>query len=97
MFLTTGCATHTITEFRIKRHHADDERTNVSVQVPGNPAYYALLPLSIPFDLATGPFQLAYLFLVGPGQRAVSPREEKPRSQTRDEVEMSSTPRPSKR
>jgi hypothetical protein len=30
-------------------------------EVPGNRAYYALLPLTIPFDIATSPIQFAIL------------------------------------
>lgn len=61
MALTSGCATNYVVEWKAKPHVAFDKKEQENVQVVGRPAYYALLPLSIPFDVLTSPIQFCIL------------------------------------
>jgi hypothetical protein len=61
LLLTGGCATHYTVEWKAKPHVEWDETTQQNVDVPGKPAYYALLPLTVPFDIVTAPIQLCVL------------------------------------
>ena len=42
-------------------HETFDVKAGEDKPVPGQPGYYSLLPLSLAADLATSPFQLAFL------------------------------------
>ena len=55
--LVSGCATNYVVEWKAKPHVEFDQ----NVVVAGHPAYYALLPLSVPFDIATSPIQLCII------------------------------------
>lgn len=61
LLLTSGCATQYTVEWKAKPHVEWDEATRQNLDVPGKPAYYALLPLTVPFDIATAPVQLCVL------------------------------------
>jgi hypothetical protein len=64
-----GCATNYVVEWKAKPHVGLDKKEQTNVQVAGQPGYYALLPLSIPFDIATCPVQLCIL-LAWPAAKA---------------------------
>ncbi len=74
--LTSGCATNeAITRTRphyVEPKNPEDFRA-VGRTVPGNSAYYALLPFTIPFDVATSPIQFAMLMIFGVGAKAPKP------------------------
>ncbi len=54
---STGCITATAVEKAEPKQRRNTETKEVET-IPGHPCYYALLPLSIPADIATSPFQL---------------------------------------
>jgi hypothetical protein len=49
-------------EWKAKPHRKFDKQKEHDVEVAGQPAYYALLPLTIPLDIVTSPVQLGVLF-----------------------------------
>ncbi len=59
--LVSGCATNYVVAWKAKPHVEYDKQQQHDIQVAGQPAYYALLPLSVPFDIATSPIQLCIL------------------------------------
>lgn len=73
LLLTSGCATNHVVEWKAKSHVEWDKASEQNVEVAGEPAYYALLPLTVPFDVVTSPIQLGVL-LAWPA--AKSPRSE---------------------
>jgi hypothetical protein len=71
--LTSSCATNeAISQTRL--HYVEpknwEDWRNTGREVPGNPAYYALLPFTIAFDIATSPIQFAMLMTIGIGAKA---------------------------
>lgn len=61
LLTTSGCISTHLVENKAKSHSEYDAETLENKQVEGQPAYYALLPLTIVGDIATSPFQLAFL------------------------------------
>jgi hypothetical protein len=61
LLLTSGCATNHVVEWKAKSHVEWDKASEQNVEVAGEPAYYALLPLTVPFDVVTSPIQLGVL------------------------------------
>jgi hypothetical protein len=61
LFLATGCATNYVVQWKAKPHVEWDKPNNQNMEVAGKPAYYALLPLTVPFDVVTSPVQLGIL------------------------------------
>jgi hypothetical protein len=55
----SGCfvLTEMVTE-RAKAHTRESKKTGKSEDVPANPAYYALMPLTVPADIALTPLEL---------------------------------------
>ena len=56
-----GCASNYVVEWKAKTHTEWDKVQEHNIDVPGQPAYYALLPISVPFDIVTSPIQLIVL------------------------------------
>lgn len=56
-----GCASNYVVEWKARTHTEWDKVQEHNVEVPGQPAYYALLPISVPFDIVTSPIQLIVL------------------------------------
>ena len=69
LLLTSGCATNHIVEWKAKSHVEWDKANGQNMEVAGKPAYYALLPLTVPFDVVTAPIQLGVL-LAWPAAKA---------------------------
>lgn len=69
LILNAGCATmHTIDAAkgdRTARNEKDDKNGKPSEAGP-QPAYYLLLPLTIPFDIATSPIQGLMILMLPP-------------------------------
>jgi len=61
-------------EWKAKPHVEWDEGSEQNLEVAGRPAYYALLSLTVPFDVVTSPLQLCVL-LAWPAARRPSPNE----------------------
>jgi len=61
LVFTSGCATNYVVAWKAKPHREFDKTKGHDVEVAGRPAYYALLPLTIPFDIVTSPVQFCYL------------------------------------
>ena len=61
LVLANGCASYHVVEQKAKSHVEWEEANKRNVEVAGRPAYYALLPLTIPFDVVTSPVQLVIL------------------------------------
>jgi hypothetical protein len=61
LVLASGCASNYVVEWKAKPHVEFDQNERQNTQVAGHPAYYALLPLSVPVDIATSPIQLGIL------------------------------------
>jgi len=61
MVSACGCATNYVVEWKAKSHVEFDNERQQDIHVAGQPAYYALLPVSVPFDIATSPVQLCVL------------------------------------
>jgi len=57
---SSGCMTNHCVREKAMSHETFDVETREDKYVPGRPGYYALLPLTLVADLATGPFQLIY-------------------------------------
>ena len=63
--LTSGCATDDVLT-KTKAHYEPSKNRNESdVEVPGNPAYKALLPFAVLFDVATSPLQAVAILVIG--------------------------------
>jgi hypothetical protein len=64
--LTSGCASLEVND-RAGPHYVEPKNPEdwraIGRTVPGNPGYYALLPLAIPFDIATFPIQLVIYYV----------------------------------
>jgi hypothetical protein len=64
----SGCATDAVvTQTRphyVEPKHPEDFRA-VGETVPGNPAYNALLPFAVLFDVATSPIQAVAILVIG--------------------------------
>jgi hypothetical protein len=52
----TGCATSLVAE-KASAHYSTDSDGKRFDETPAEPAWYFLLPASVPFDIATSPFQ----------------------------------------
>jgi hypothetical protein len=61
LVVTGGCATNHVVAWKAKPHRKFDTAQGRDVEVAGQPGYYALLPLTIPFDIATSPVQFCIL------------------------------------
>jgi hypothetical protein len=61
LLLNTGCATYSLVEFKAKPHYESGETLYEGGRVPGQPAYYALVPFTLAFDIVTSPIQLGML------------------------------------
>jgi len=57
---TNGCVSTYIVKTKARQHLKVDPADNRAKPVDGDPAYYALLPLTIIADVATAPFQILY-------------------------------------
>ena len=57
---SSGCMTNHCVREKAMSHETFDVETSEDKFVPGRPGYYALLPLTVAADLATGPFQMIY-------------------------------------
>jgi hypothetical protein len=59
LLLGSGCfvLTEKVTE-RAKGYTRESKKTGKSENVPANPAYYALTPLTVPADIALTPLEL---------------------------------------
>jgi len=57
LFLNTGCMTHAVVEKARPTQKLNPKTKNEEI-IPGHSGYYALLPLSIPADIVTLPFQI---------------------------------------
>ena len=60
LFVGSGCITGHVVNNKAKPHWEYDKEKEESVQVEGQSAYYALLPLTVVADIATSPFQLYF-------------------------------------
>ena len=60
LLAASGCVSTHLVNDKAKAHWEHDPEADVDRQVPGQPAYYALLPLTVVADLATGPFQMIF-------------------------------------
>lgn len=60
LFATSGCISSYVVQRKAKPHLDYDPAEQKTKEVPGKPAYYTLLPLTIAADAATCPFQLIY-------------------------------------
>jgi hypothetical protein len=60
MVATSGCISTHMVKNKAQPHAEYDPTTERHRLVDGQPGYYALLPLSIPADIATYPFQLIF-------------------------------------
>ena len=58
----SGCAT----EYAIKKAKGQANVLTGDQPTEAHPGYYALLPVSVPFDMATLPIQLLYIFVLFP-------------------------------
>jgi hypothetical protein len=67
--LTSGCVTNYVVEWKAKPHVEFDKIQQQDIQVAGQPAYYVLLPISIPVDIVSSPIQLCVL-LAWPAAKA---------------------------
>jgi hypothetical protein len=56
--LMTGCISATMVNHKAKPFHEWDKERNEMVDTPGQPAYYALLPVTVPLDIVLSPFML---------------------------------------
>jgi hypothetical protein len=57
---------------RVDDHTRYNRKTKEREEVKGQPGYYAVLPLSVPADIATAPIQLVvFMILVSTGQVAL--------------------------
>ena len=57
LLASSGCMTAKVVE-KAKPEQRWNSETKERETQPGHPGYYALLPLSIPADIVTSPFQL---------------------------------------
>jgi uncharacterized protein YceK len=60
---SNGCMTMATADHAKAKTHEDD-KGNVVVDKKSQPAYYALMPLTVPADIVTLPFQAVYLYIV---------------------------------
>jgi uncharacterized protein YceK len=60
---SSGCITMVTADHAKAKTHEDD-KGNVIVDKKSQPAYYALMPLTVPADIVTLPFQAVYLYIV---------------------------------
>src|SRR5512142_1630005 len=58
LLATSGCMSASLITGKAMTHNETDPETQQDKQVQGQPAYYALLPLTVAGDVATSPFQL---------------------------------------
>jgi hypothetical protein len=56
IFLNSGCITASVREKAAPKEEWNPDTKKLETE-PGHPSYYALLPLSIPADIAISPFQ----------------------------------------
>jgi len=57
-----GCMTMIAADHAKAKSHEDD-KGNVVVDKKSQPAYYVLMPLTVPADIVTFPFQAVYLYI----------------------------------
>jgi hypothetical protein len=60
LLATSGCISTYVVNNKAKTHWEYEVEGGHDRQVDGQPGYYALLPLAIIADIATGPFQLFF-------------------------------------
>jgi len=60
LLTTSGCISAYVVKSRARPHLKYDSADGRAKPVDGEPAYYALLPLTIIGDVATAPFQILY-------------------------------------
>ena len=58
--VTSGCMSTHVVKNKAQRHVEYDPGTERHQEVEGRAGYYALLPLTIPADVATYPLQLLF-------------------------------------
>jgi hypothetical protein len=58
LLTTSGCISAHVVNNMAKAHVEYDDKKKESVDVAAQPAYYALLPLTIPADIVASPFYL---------------------------------------
>ena len=61
LMATSGCMSTHVVKNKARPHVEYDAATERHKQVEGHTGYYALLPLTIPADVATYPLQLIFL------------------------------------
>ena len=76
LLLTSGCATNHVVEWKAKSHVEWDKASEQNVEVAGEPAYYALLPLTVPFDVLLVLDELVQLGVLLAWPAAKSPQSE---------------------
>ena len=55
--LNAGCVTDYLVEWKAKPHVEWDKSKNQEITMPGQPAYYALVPLALPVDIVAAPIE----------------------------------------
>ena len=60
LFVTNGCISTYVVKTKARPHLKFDPAEKKAKPVEGEPAYYALLPVTIAADVVTAPFQLFY-------------------------------------
>lgn len=80
LFALNGCMTNSAVKHAqgISSHEyysGPGEVTQYEMHTQPRPAYYGLLPLTIPADIITSPIQLGYYLLHKPGQEPVNAQD----------------------
>ena len=62
LLANSGCISTHLIQDKAQPHHDYHGADQPPTEVPGGPAYYALLPITITGDVLTSPFQLVYFY-----------------------------------
>ena len=65
LLTTEGCLTTHLVENKAQAHVEYSAQEQQLREVPAQPGYYALLPLTVAADIITSPFQLGYFVATG--------------------------------
>jgi hypothetical protein len=84
--VVTGCATNYVTDKAKPQTQYDEKQKKDVVLAKGQPAYYALLPVSIPVDIVTFPVQLV-VFSIWPGPMASDYPQVQPKDFSKEDVQ----------
>lgn len=71
LLLTPGCISTHVVQKKVKPHQEYDPLTKENRPVEGQPAYYALLPLTVVADIVTAPVQLVLYASSGSGSASI--------------------------